>query len=176
MESSYNKQLESELVVRFQDCDPYGHLNNAKYLDYFFNARADQTLQYYGWSPLKLSKEYKAHWVVTDHQISYLRPAMYGETVAVKTSLIFFDHHAITTECIMLNQERNELKAIVWTTLRNVSMETGRSTNHSPELMELLLKLIITEFPYSPLSFRDRLHELKEHYKLLGQKGKVSRE
>jgi acyl-CoA thioester hydrolase len=176
MESSYNKQLESELVVRFQDCDPYGHLNNAKYLDYFFNARADQTLQYYGWSPLKLSKEYKAHWVVTDHQISYLRPAMYGETVAVKTSLIFFDHHAITTECIMLNQERNELKAIVWTTLRNVSMETGRSTNHSPELMELLLKLIITEFPYSPLSFRDRLHELKEHYNLLGQKGKVSRE
>jgi hypothetical protein len=49
-------------------------------------------------------------------------------------------------------------------------METGRSTNHSPELMGLLQKLIIPEFPYGSGGFRDRLQELKEHYKQLVQK------
>ena len=30
------------MTVRFQDCDPFGHLNNARYIDYFLNARQDQ--------------------------------------------------------------------------------------------------------------------------------------
>jgi acyl-CoA thioester hydrolase len=169
MLQEYSKQLESELIVRFQDCDPFGHLNNAKYLDYFFNARADQTLLYYGWSPLKLSKEYDAHWVVTQHQISYVRPAMYGETVSVITSLIHYDHNSITTECIMLNREKTGLKAMIWTTLRNVSMETGKTTSHSAELMELLAKLHHNDLNYSPLKYYERVAELKEHYKNLSQ-------
>ena len=32
--NAYNKTPESTRIVRFQDCDPYGHLNNAKYIDY----------------------------------------------------------------------------------------------------------------------------------------------
>lgn len=31
----YPKETESRVVVRFQDCDPLQHLNNAKYFDYF---------------------------------------------------------------------------------------------------------------------------------------------
>lgn len=164
------KELESELVIRFQDCDPFGHLNNAKYLDYFFNARADQTLLYYGWSPLKLSQEFNATWVVTNHQISYLRPAMFGETVLVKTALIYFDHHSITTECQMLNKEKTQLKAMIWTTLRNVSMQTGKSVDHSENLNELLSKMIIPDTHYTPLGYYDRLQRLKEQYKSLSAK------
>jgi acyl-CoA thioester hydrolase len=29
-----SKELESTAVIRFQDCDPFGHLNNARYIDY----------------------------------------------------------------------------------------------------------------------------------------------
>jgi acyl-CoA thioester hydrolase len=167
MDKEMVKELESELIIRFQDCDPFGHLNNAKYLDYFFNARADQTLLYYGWSPLKLSQEFDAHWVVTHHQISYLRPAMFGETVVVKTSLIYFDHNSITTECQMLNQEKNGLKAMIWTTLRNVSMQTGKSAPHSATLNQLLERMIIPDTHYTPLGFNDRLEQLKAYYKSL---------
>lgn len=35
----YPKETETKAVIRFQDCDPLQHLNNAKYFDYFFNAR-----------------------------------------------------------------------------------------------------------------------------------------
>ncbi len=33
----YPKQTTSQSVIRFQDCDPMRHLNNAKYFDYFFH-------------------------------------------------------------------------------------------------------------------------------------------
>ncbi|MEM9981458.1 MAG: acyl-CoA thioesterase, partial [Bacteroidota bacterium] len=35
----YPALLASKAIVRFQDCDPLRHLNNAKYFDYYFNAR-----------------------------------------------------------------------------------------------------------------------------------------
>ena len=41
-------ELESTAVIRFQDCDPFGHLNNARYIDYFLNARQDQIAAAYG--------------------------------------------------------------------------------------------------------------------------------
>ena len=40
-EQTLPKELESEVVARFQDCDPFGHLNNARYMDYFINIPAD---------------------------------------------------------------------------------------------------------------------------------------
>jgi acyl-CoA thioester hydrolase len=163
------KELESELPIRFQDCDPFGHLNNARYFDYFFNARDDQTLQYYGYGPLKISQEFGANWVVTHHQISYLKPAMFGEIVVLRTALIHFDHNSTTVEGIMLNREKNVLKSLLWTTLRNVSMETGRSTSHSPELMTMLQRMLKADSRYTPSGFHDRLQELKEYFKQLSQ-------
>src|SRR3712207_7771036 len=70
----------------------------------------------------------------------------------------FFFNDTATTEIYTLSLHD---ALPIWTTLRNVSMETGRSTNHSPELMELLRKLIIPEFPYGPAGFQERLHELR---------------
>ena len=29
------KELESEAFIAFGDCDPFRHLNNARYIDYF---------------------------------------------------------------------------------------------------------------------------------------------
>jgi acyl-CoA thioester hydrolase len=29
--------LESKAIIRFSDCDPFNHLNNSSYINYFFN-------------------------------------------------------------------------------------------------------------------------------------------
>ena len=42
------KVLESNMKIRFQDCDPFNHLNNAAYLNYFMNAREDHLIENYG--------------------------------------------------------------------------------------------------------------------------------
>ena len=41
------KVLESKTKIRFQDCDPFNHLNNASYINYLINAREDQLIKYY---------------------------------------------------------------------------------------------------------------------------------
>lgn len=34
-----NKNPNSVYTVRFNDCDLFGHLNNARYIDYFFECQ-----------------------------------------------------------------------------------------------------------------------------------------
>ena len=84
---NYEKQTESRVVIRFQDCDPLRHLNNAKYFDYFFNAREDQLPKVYGVEIMDLIKSNEAVWVVYNHHIAYLRPANLGEWVRIVTRL-----------------------------------------------------------------------------------------
>ena len=45
--SALPKNPESTYVIKFQDCDPLGHLNNVRYLDLFLNAREEHTMQHY---------------------------------------------------------------------------------------------------------------------------------
>ena len=69
--------------VHFQDCDMLGHLNNARYLDYFLNAREDQVAAHYDLNMGELAREQQAAWVVTKHHISYLKPARQGVEVRI---------------------------------------------------------------------------------------------
>jgi hypothetical protein len=51
------RQIESQMKVRFPDCDPFNHLNNSKYIDYIINAREDQLLKYYNFDVYELAKK-----------------------------------------------------------------------------------------------------------------------
>ena len=76
---NYQKTTESRAVIRFQDCDPLRHLNNAKYFDYFFNSREDQVPKLYGIQQSEIYRAFNAVWVVYNHQIAYIKPALMGD-------------------------------------------------------------------------------------------------
>ena len=79
-DKNYPKETESRVLIRFQDCDPLRHLNNAKYFDYFFNAREDQVPKLYGVEMMDFIRKYQAAWVIYNHNISYVKPANVGES------------------------------------------------------------------------------------------------
>ena len=81
------KEVESQTLVRFPDCDPFNHLNNSKYIDYIINAREDQLLKYYDIDIHKMVKETGLTWVVAQNNISYLVPAEIMETMKRPCSL-----------------------------------------------------------------------------------------
>lgn len=68
--------LVNKVKVRFQDCDPFNHLNNSKYIDYFINAREDHLLENYNLDIYTMALKEGISWVVASNQISYLRPAL----------------------------------------------------------------------------------------------------
>ena len=41
------KVVTSTTKIRFQDCDPFNHLNNGSYINYFINHREDQLIIHY---------------------------------------------------------------------------------------------------------------------------------
>ncbi|MDU0369695.1 acyl-CoA thioesterase [Hymenobacter endophyticus] len=151
--------------IRFQECDMLGHLNNARYLDYFLNAREEHALQHYAFNIGALSREAGATWVITKHQLAYLRPANHGEQVRIRTQIIHFDNSNLVVEMLMLSEDGLRLKALLWSEMAFVKVPGGTRTEHSDALMDLLEQLDVEEVDYDPDGFDERVKRLRKEMK-----------
>lgn len=70
--------------VRFHECDPLGHVNNAVYLNYLEQAAIDHATLV-GWSQERLERDVGGVFVARRHEIDYLRPAVEGDRLEVVT-------------------------------------------------------------------------------------------
>ena len=86
----YNKKPVSSAIIRFQDCDPFGHLNNSKYLDYMINAREDHLIREYDLDIFRMARTEGKSWVVGHSEIVYMKPALVMESVKIQSQLIDF--------------------------------------------------------------------------------------
>lgn len=163
------REPESTAVIRFQDCDPFGHLNNARYIDYFMNARTDQIAEYYG---LQLLQEGGSKsWVVTKSQIAYFAPAKLMESVRIRTSLLHATERNLLVEGLMLNEKANHLKALLWVEFTYIDLNSGRPSHHPDELMQLLQAVQIGD---SEQGFDTRSNQLRAQFRKNGRQEKVA--
>ncbi|RSK50945.1 acyl-CoA thioesterase [Hymenobacter rigui] len=151
--------------IRFQDCDMLGHLNNARYLDYFLNAREEHTIQHYALNLGELAREAKSAWVITKHCIAYLRPANHAEQVLIRTQLIHFDNSNLVVEMLMLSEDGLRLKAVLWSEMAFVKVPGGTRTEHPDELMDMLEQLDVEAVDYDPDGFDERVKRLRKELK-----------
>ncbi len=148
------KRPRSKKVIRFQDCDPFNHLNNARYIDYFINTREDQLVEHYNLDVFGEMKTSGKSWVVTSNQISYIKPARTMETVLIDSQLVHFDDHRLKVEMRMWNELETELKAIIWMTFTHVNVLQSTIEKHADELNMLFEEILV---PVSEVSFDDRV-------------------
>ncbi|RYG08277.1 MAG: acyl-CoA thioesterase [Chitinophagaceae bacterium] len=160
-----NKEPQSIYTVRFSDCDLFGHLNNARYLDYFLNAREDHLKDQY---QLDLATYYQQGigWVVGSHEINYLKPAKYNEKVLIKSSLIKANDQYLLVELLMTNLEQTEVKAIMWTRFIPISVKTGKRENHPSDFMEFA-RSIELETSFTGGSIKERILSLLKEKRTL---------
>jgi len=151
--------LESRTKVRFQDCDPFNHLNNAAYLNYFMNAREDQLIDDYGIDIYKMARKEGKSWVVGSNQIAYLKPAFLMEEVVIQSQLLQFGDSQLLVELRMLNSDKTEIKAIMWSTFVHFNLLQQKREIHSEELMELFKSVVN---PSTELSFEQRISAVKK--------------
>ncbi|HLY28969.1 MAG TPA: acyl-CoA thioesterase [Aggregatilineales bacterium] len=154
------REPESTAIVRFQDCDPYGHLNNIRYLDYFFNARQDHLAQFYGFNLFERARQTNEGWVVTRTQIAYLRPCLVDEVVVIQTRLLDYTDVTILVEATMLDSRTRRPKAVTWVEFTYVSLKTSKTTRHPDDLMAFCQSVLV-EPPYRMDDFPRRLEALK---------------
>jgi len=154
------KILESRTKIRFQDCDPFNHLNNAAYLNYFMNAREDQLIINYGIDIYQMAQKKGKSWVVGSNQIAYLKPAFLMEEVVIESQLLLFNDSQLLVELRMMNSDRTELKAIMWSTFVHFNLLQQKRVPHSKEIMELFRSVVTpieeTVFENRVLSFKKK--------------------
>lgn len=122
-------ELKTHYKVRFSDCDPFKHLNNSAYIDYMLNAREDHLKQFHDISMTELYDKGLA-WMVSNHDIAYLRPAIYNEQVCIQSALIKAERGSLLVEMIMFDESCRQIKAVLWTTFTHVNLQTGKRTDH----------------------------------------------
>lgn len=153
---------ESKAWIDFQDCDPFGHLNNVKYLNYLMNARTQQLKTAYGFDIYAHTQKTGNGWVVGTTQISYLTPAKYNETVNIKTRLLHTDAFRLVPEAVMLSEDGQKLHAVAWIEFVYVNISRGRPVKYESDLALFLESIRLPGGEWSTDGFSLRVKELQK--------------
>lgn len=159
-----NKHPSSFYTVRFGDCDPLGHLNNARYVDYFINAREDHLKESYQVNISDFAVQ-GITWVVGKHEISYLRPASYNEVVFITSSLIQATADVLLVEMLMMDEKQKHVKAFLWSRFIPINIKTGKKQLHPESFMVFAKSIIRTDVDFDA-GYQNRLTALAAEIKL----------
>ncbi|GAA3630357.1 acyl-CoA thioesterase [Flavivirga jejuensis] len=152
--------LQSKTKIRFQDCDPFNHLNNGSYINYFMNHREDALIKHYDIDIYKMAKLTGKSWVSSSNQIAYLKPAFLMETVTMESQLIRFTNSELQVEMRMYNEDKTHLKAIIWCGFVHFNLLKQKRDIHTEDLMQLFENV---NNPVNAFTFDERLSLLKSN-------------
>jgi thioesterase III len=159
--TSIAKQLDSKARIRFEDCDPFGHLNNGRYIDYFMNAREDQLRDNYQLDIYAHMQQTGNVWVVASSQVAYLQEVKMNEEVIIRTNLRWFTESDLFMEGMMLDPETDRVKAVVWLRFAYLNVRKAVKASHEPQLMELFRAAAVMGNGKPDQYFEQRVKELR---------------
>ena len=131
------KILRSPKRIKFSDCDPMGHLYNAKFIQYLLDAREDQVETAYGFHPIDYVLKHGQGWIIVQNQISYLRAAMINESVICQSFIRDFNSRVMEVECTMWDADYKVTKAVLWTRFLFSDVKAHKASAHTPELLNM---------------------------------------
>jgi thioesterase-3 len=143
METKFEKTPTSKKVIQFQDCDPYGHLNNGRYFDYFLNAREDHLANFYDLDIFHIAREKGVAWFVGKHEIVYRKPAGLREEILISSEVINVADKSLIVEFIMYDKDKSHIKAVLRSTFVHLDLKTMKAKAHDEELSTLLQNVLV---------------------------------
>ena len=151
-----------KVLIRFADCDPNGHLNNTRYLDYFLNAREDHLLENYGLSVFKHGMENGFSWISIKYQLSFLKEAFVQEEVIINSRLIGFTDRIIRVEMQMMDNVEKLVNALLWADFIYFDVRKRKAAVHDEWLADFFKKVM---YPVKEKDFDQRVENLRRDNK-----------
>lgn len=124
--------FEFQTHVRPQDIDAYGHANNVVYVQWMQSAAVAHSAAQ-GWS----HEAYLQHgvgWFARRHEIEYLRPALVGEEILVRTWVSTFQKATSERRYEIRRRADDKLLARAATDWAFVDLKSGRPRRILPEV------------------------------------------
>lgn len=137
------REVSTTVKVRFNDCDPLGHLNNVKYLDYMFNAREDHVETFYGFTYEEYTKKTGCTWIAVQNEIAYLREVRYNTQVLISSKTIDVGERTAKVEILMKSVDEKTIHAVLWVTVIYFNVKTRRSETHPQNIIETFGKFYV---------------------------------
>lgn len=155
-------EFSSKTKIRFIDCDPIGHLNNSKYLDYMLNAREDHVEEHYGYSYEEYTKETGCTWIAIQNEIAYLSEVKYNQQVIITSKVIELLERTSKIEILMKEPDSDKIHAVLWCTVIHFNMKTRKSETPSEEKMAIFRKFLV---PMEHQDFQSRVNYFRKRNK-----------
>ena len=159
------KILSSEALIRFSDCDPIGHLNNQRYMDYFLNAREDHLREYLSFDIYDYTRKSGFIWVMFQNQITYLSPVFYNHTVVLTSRLFHMTNKAVHVEMQMVDKRSGSICALVWMIAVHIDLKTNKSIQHPPEIQQMMAECMN---PLTEKDYNERIRSIQLATKVAG--------
>lgn len=137
------KELSSTVKIRFSDCDPIGHLNNVKYLEYMMNAREDHVEQFYGFTYEGYAKKTGCMWITLQNELAYLKEVRYNTTVLVTSKTIFISDRISKVELLMKSEDEKVVYAVLWMTVVYFNLKTRKSEKQPQEIQNQFKEFLV---------------------------------
>lgn len=137
------KEISTQVKIRFSDCDPIGHLNNVKYLEYMLNAREDHVEEFYGFTYEDYIKRTGCTWIAIQNEIAYLKEVRTNSQVLVSSKTIEIQDRISKVEILMKSLDGKTIFAVLWITVIYFNMKTRQSEVHPEETKELFRKFLV---------------------------------
>lgn len=138
------KEISSVAKVRFSDCDPIGHLNNVKYLEYMLNAREDHVESGYGFTYEEYTRKTGCTWITIQNEIAYLKEVRYNAKVIISSKTIEVGDRLSKVEILMKSEDGKTIHSILWLSVIYFNMKTRRSEPHPEETKGLFEKFLVS--------------------------------
>jgi acyl-CoA thioester hydrolase len=153
------KELSTVVKVRFSDCDPIGHLNNVKYLEYMLNAREDHVENGYGFTYEEYTRRTGCTWITIQNEIAYLKEVRYNAKVMITSKTIEVGDRLSKVEILMKSEDGSTIHSVLWLTVIYFDMKTRRAAIQPPETINLFKDFLVNlEEP----DFKSRVASLRK--------------
>lgn len=137
------KELSTEVKIRFSDCDPIGHLNNVKYLEYMLNAREDHVEHGYGFTYEEYTRRTGCTWIAIQNEIAYLKEVRYSEKVLITSKTIEISDRISKVEILMKSLDAETVYCVLWCTVIYFNMKTRKSDVQPQDTKDLFIKYLV---------------------------------
>lgn len=137
------KEISTVVKVRFSDCDPIGHLNNVKYLEYMLNAREDHVEEFYGFTYEEYMRRTGCTWIAIQNEISYIKEVRYNSKVVISSKTIDIKDRVSKVEILMKSEDEKTIYAVLWITVIYFNIKTRKSEIHPEETKALFRKFLV---------------------------------
>lgn len=138
------KEISSIVKVRFSDCDPIGHLNNVKYIEYMMNAREDHVESFYGFTYEDYIKETGCTWIAIQNEIAYLKEIRANKKVKITSKTIEITDRISKVEILMKSEDEKTTHSVLWLTVIYFNMRTRKSEPLTGDVRDRFEKFLVT--------------------------------